>query len=245
MKGASGANVDLRGDFVYKQCSDAQSQVKWFESARKVGLVDGVRVPYVDLAADESYRMEFIHGHMGTFEPSVQFLDVCLSQIKHWSQTPAQTTGDWDSYLERLEDHVREGPTTDMIDSMRIIENADPFPTSFCHGDMTLENVIIEPTGVCSLIDPNFKEGLFQSYMLDLGKLLQSTVAGYHRVFNSNHGVCLSRHEDKILRAISRDYDERSALISCLSHLMRLRKYRSRQEHNLVDGMILSLTSRL
>lgn len=242
MKGASGAGVSLQGDFVVKECRDAENQVSWFRQAEAGPLLLGIRTPFVEGAVDNSYRMEYIHGHMATSEPTILFIDLLLKQINRWKETPSTSSGTWTDYMKRLEDHVRVGPSFEMKKALKLIEASDPFPSSFCHGDLTFENVLIEADGTLVLIDPNYKSDLYQSYMLDLGKLLQSTVAGYHKTFDSNYGVDLSRHT-KYLRERIESEDIAMSSLSLLSHIIRLRKYRPPNQHHLVDQLLSQLTN--
>ena len=245
MKGASGAGINLCGDYVLKNCSDAREQVEWFIKAKEHGLQSGIRLPYTDLEDRETYRMEFIRGHMATAEPTVLFIDTLLSQVDHWSRVPANSIASWDDYLLRIEEHVREGCTGVMKSALAYTESIDPLPPSFCHGDLTFENVLIESDGTLVLIDPNFKTNLYQSYMLDVGKLLQSTLADYHRIFGSNFAIDLSRHTTHLLKRVSQRagdalYEER-ARAALLSHVVRLRKYRPESQRPIVDNLLAEL----
>lgn len=242
MKGASGAGINLQGDFVLKECKDAKHQVSWFKQAKAGSLLFGIRTPFVEEAVKDSYRMEYIHGHMATSEPTILFIDLLLRQIDCWKKMPSTTSGTWADYLKRLEDHVRVGPSSEMKKALTLLERSDPFPSSFCHGDLTFENILIEPNGTLVLIDPNYKPNLFQSYVLDLGKLLQSTVAGYHETFGSNHGVSLSRHT-KHLRDNIESEDIAMCSLALLSHIIRLRKYRPPAQHHIVDQLLSQLTN--
>lgn len=241
MKGASGAFVNLNGDRVSKICNDAFFQVEWFGLAAQHGLVAGVRVPAAELLALREYHMEFIRGHCATSEPSVMFLETLLKQVMVWRDSPPQTAGSWDSYIERLEEHVKIGDTGEMREALSLVQAAEQLPASFCHGDFTLENILIESDGTCVLLDPNHKRGLFQSYVLDLGKLLQSTHARYHEVFLSHHGVDLSRHDALLISYLKKEGLWREALLACISHVIRLRKYRPEPERPLADEMLSKL----
>ena len=88
------------------------------------------------------------------------------------------------------------------------------------------------------LIDPNYSDGLFQSWVLDYGKLLQSTHSDYHRIFNSSPGADpqpLLQYLRSHLQSIG--YWE-LALVGELSHWIRLRKYRPESEWHKVDGIL-------
>ena len=46
--------------------------------------------------------------------------------------------------------------------------------TSYCHGDLTFDNVIFNKDRII-LIDPNYKNNMWQSCLLDIAKLLQES----------------------------------------------------------------------
>jgi thiamine kinase-like enzyme len=244
MKGASGAGLKLTGDIVTKTCKDATEQHNWFCHAESIGTIRGVRLPKTFLETAERYKIEFIEGHEATRDQSLKPLQTCLNQILAWSHCKPQANGAWDGYLTRLEDHVRLANSREIKCAHALLARTTPFPATFCHGDLTLENVLIANSDQqLVVIDPNFKQGLFQSYILDIGKLLQSTHAGYHRVFRSHLGVDLSRHDRWLVSELKRlDLWEQSHL-ACISHLIRLRKYRPESERHLVDQLIKTLTT--
>jgi len=234
MKGASGASLKLSGDFVIKTCEDATNQADWFRTVEEIGLPIGIRVPTIGKVSADSYEMEFIQGHLATQELSI-FAIKKLASFCEWLESAPQKNATWNSYLERLESHVRTADTKPMIRALDLVSKADPFPQTFCHGDLTLENVIVDFQS-CVLIDPNHKPGLYQSFILDLGKILQSTHFDYHRVFNSNPGVDLARQAMWIEGWLKERYFWDAAVVAAISHIIRLRKYRPTPEQSLVDS---------
>lgn len=239
MKGSSGSKLSLKGDFLKKTCKDSFDQVRWFKESYS-SLVQGVIVPEVSLISNSEYLVEFFPWSLGTQCHQTWFIHLLLSQVERWSHTPSTSTADWESYLQRLESHVSEQTSPQMTAAFKLICDSSPFPSTFCHGDLTLENVLVNDTRVV-LIDPNFKPSLFQSYLLDLGKLLQSTYAEYHKCFNCNHGCSLEEHNKILIKWLKRRDLEKESKLSCLSHVIRLKKYRPDSEKPLVDSMLAHL----
>ncbi len=235
MNGASGAALRLSGDTVTKTCKGAQEQVRWFQQAHKMGLPEGLSVPRVFSSTEDSYEMEYVQGHEATHEATLYGIKACLKFCSHCSKHREGSNVTWDSYLVRLEDHVRLANTAPMRLALEKVSQMDPPPPTFNHGDLTLENVLITPRSVV-LIDPNYGSSLYQSYVLDLGKMLQSTHFQYHKVFNSNHGVNLQRHGRWLEAELKSKGLWSESLLSCLSHIIRLRKYQPVEMQPTVDS---------
>jgi hypothetical protein len=108
-----------------------------------------------------------------------------------------------------------------------------------------LENVLVEDNGEMVLIDPNYDPGLFQSWLLDYGKLLQSVHSDYHRLFNSSPGS----DPAPLLNYLKEYLESRGlwemALVAELSHVIRLRKYRPENERWLVDKILGNLVAEI
>jgi hypothetical protein len=240
MRGNSGALLCFQGDYVLKECGNAREQCEWFGHANRVGLVEGIRLPYVELVNAESYKIEYIRGYSATMLTSVQDFARLVKLVEHWGCQPAASSGDWQSYLQRLKGHVAVSNSAQMEAAFELATRYE-LPRSFAQGDLTLENVLVEDDGAMVLIDPNYDPGLFQSWLLDFGKLLQSVHSDYHRLFNSSPGS-----DPQPLLNYLREYLQSRgqwelALIGELTHVMRLRKYRKSEEQWIVDKLLGNL----
>jgi hypothetical protein len=96
----------------------------------------------------------------------------------------------------------------------------------------------VRDNGEMVLIDPNYSDGLFQSWLLDYGKLLQSTHSDYHRIFNSSPGSDPAPLLKYLKEHLVKEGQWYLAQIAEISHVMRLRKYRSENEWGKVDGIL-------
>ena len=189
----------------------------------------------------ECYLMEFVSGHTALHDTGTWAIRRMLAQALRWQRVLPATTGTWDNYIARLEDHTRHAQSKAMSLAQAWVEDRRALQTSFCHGDMTLENAIVRNgTEQVVLIDPNFKTGLFQSFSLDLGKLLQSTHAKYHSVFQDIH-VDLRRHDLWLQKQLRKRDLWDDAYTALVSHVMRFRKYRPSLQHSKVDDLLIHL----
>lgn len=229
MKGASGATLNQFGDLVRKSCNDALEQVQWFREAKYYETVDGIRIIDVYEHGLRWYTMQHISGHIATHEPQTVFIERMYEQINHWRTIYPTTNGTWSSYINRLYEHAETTKSHLLHIAVEMVEAYEPFEQSFCHGDLTLENILIDHNGDAWLIDPNRKDDLFQSWILDCGKLLQSTHTQYHRLFNSHAGLQLRKHDAVLCELLRADKVYEQALVGCLTHIIRLCKYRQNE----------------
>lgn len=244
MRGNSGAILEYRGEYIRKSTSDYLEQALWFDIARTLPTSNGIRIPHTYLPQEEGcYDIEFIQGTCATQLNSTLTISALIDQILLWKEQKQYYDLSWDSYTSRLYNQhviIREDDEV-MKMAFNFILTFPPPPPTFSHGDLTLENVIVDQNKNLVLIDPNFKPNLFQSYILDLGKLLQSTHSNYHQLFNSNPGVDLTSH----CQILMDELDNLGVLEQCLmaeiTHIMRLKKYQPTSNWELVDDLLLSL----
>ena len=241
MKGSSGSDLTLKGDWILKNCSDSQSQVAWFVEAEGKRVARDIYLPLVREIDSSSYEIEKVSGVLGTGVNSFSLILKLYDQIKIWSEYPCER-GDILSYIVRMrEQHIFQHSPPEVLEVMEFLEKYMPsshFPGTFCHGDLTLENILVRQDGKVALIDPNNKGNLFRSYILDLGKILQSIHSDYHRMFDSNPGVDQTWMWENFRALLERDGLLKPALLAEISHLLRLRKYRPKGQRILVDHLM-------
>lgn len=209
---------------ILKETNDAANQVAWLQHTGKTITVDGLRPVKVLKSTRGSYVMEFVHGAVLADVPNTEIMHksiLCLlAQIEVWGKSPPDNDTSWAEYIERLYSHaVYVGSRTGMH-AVDIVAAGTPFARSWCHGDMTLENMLVNDSGV-TMIDPNYQSDLYQSYMLDYGKILQSTHTSFHAEISPRYGNLGYARE--IVENHLRERDQYiDALRACLSHVVRL-----------------------
>ncbi len=90
-------------------------------------------------------------------------------------------------------------------DALNLLENFDfsVIPHSHCHGDLTLENILITPEKKIYLID--FLDSFFDSWMIDVAKLLQDLEIWWsyrHEQMNSTLSLRLTIAKQALLENI-------------------------------------------
>jgi hypothetical protein len=232
----------FEGDWVRKTCADAREQHSWFNLAREQRLAPGLYIPFSQYLHDSTYRVEKISGFPGTQIQRFSYIFPILEQVEIWSRVPARRTNSLESYLDRINDaHVKGAGSQLMADAMDFLYanvTEEEFPPSFCHGDLTLENIILTTDDRLAIIDPNFKEDLYQSFVLDYGKILQSIHSNYHIRFNSCPGADQRWMYGRVKRYLEMRGCLKGALLAEISHIMRLRKYRPENQRADVDSLL-------
>jgi hypothetical protein len=235
LRGASGSLLLRRGSNVLKQCRNSERQVSWLRQER--ALLDGILCVPTRTVDDHTYEMPYIEGRGGVTVGGTEVVERLLAQALHWRDIPSDNTADWGSYLARLRGHASFLDSAVADDAVDLLASGPALPTSWCHGDLTLENVMVSTEGVIYLLDPNYAPDLYQSYLLDIGKLLQSTHTIYHGGLTGRY-VDL-REQDQILRErLQADGIWRDSLRACLSHVIRLLRYHP--ERKLVLELMIS-----
>jgi thiamine kinase-like enzyme len=89
--------------------------------------------------------------------------------------------------------------------ALKRLENFDfsNVPYSKCHGDLTLENILLDVKGDIYLID--FLDSFFDSWMIDVAKLLQDLELGWsyrHETISSNLELRLALAKDDLIKHI-------------------------------------------
>jgi len=244
MRGWSGATLMQEGDHITKVCDNASDQVQWFTECKRFGMVEGIKTVDVYWRNANRYTMNHVVGHLATHEPQTTFISRLYDQIKHWQSVYPLNFANWHDYIQRLYEHAEVTDSSTIFRAVEMIEQFEPLEQSFCHGDLTLENMIVDASGDVWLIDPNFSGNLYQSWLLDAGKLLQSTHTRYHELMGSNAGVTLRKHDQVLIERLERDGVYQTALMACLTHIIRLCKYQ-RDRIDAVEALALPLMKEL
>lgn len=171
-KGLSGAKVSRVGEWVFKTQNSPEEAllvVDWYK--RTSTILD---TPKVHSVVGSTIQLEYVeHSGIPTEE---QFWSV-IQKIR--------TVGDvsktnWGSYILRCEEHIKQIQNSELrLTSLKMLnktswdEIAEKYQ-SWCHGDFTVDNVLLSTSGHPILIDPIPMGNCWSSWLLDVSKLAQS-----------------------------------------------------------------------
>jgi len=247
-KGGSNEYIERLGKFVVKECKSVDSVAisDWFDAARLYGY----NVPKVYARTYNKMRMEHIPGTPGN-EIKFSSFDNIVLRIANTIISFAGIPGEYEFDFGKYEEYVM----TNCVDSFskeyvpivmdKVFEYRKKIIPSFCHGDLTTMNTIIND-GEIYLIDP-IPHNSFSSYLMDIAKLRMS-INGYNDIFYSdeliNDNALYLQSLDRLLLALN-IYDVVIALeLSCWIRLIKYR-YKEVERYELLKKRIRKLTEEI
>jgi|694.fasta_scaffold03827_10 capsule biosynthesis phosphatase len=213
LHGLSGTDVFITDEkFVSKTCENALQVAAWHERARDLQI----RVPKVHSVIGKTLNMDYIKGER--YKPGT-FIHKLRLQIDDFRNYRPMHHADFATYIERIQAHLDESELSSvakelMIEKLESIEHHMNKEKSFCHGDYSIDNVIITSHG-WYLIDPNPTD--YSSWLLDLSKLKMSL---YRFGYDDDYETL----SDKILGHYGMAHNDAIFTLE-LSHWVRILKY--------------------
>lgn len=164
--GKSGAEIEKRNNKIYKTFKDrekALNEATWYNLAKHF-----ICVPKIHSVVDKTLCIEYIKNNGNSI--NYNFIIDTLDRFKNINDIYKL---DFNSYIENIEKDHKETILELNIEQFKL-EKTNQFDDekSFCHGDFTIENVIISDNGNF-LIDPIYKNQ-YSSWLLDASKILLS-----------------------------------------------------------------------
>ena len=157
-----------------------------------------------------------------------------------------------DIFQQKIDSLSKNIPQREIyINAMKRLEHFDfsEVPYSKCHGDLTLENILLDVKGKVYLID--FLDSFFDSWMVDVAKLLQDLELQWsyrHCDISANVGLRLSVAKEKLIDCISRLPNGHEKVIQIyyilLLNIMRIVPYiKDDITERFIDNAILKLNN--
>lgn len=184
LEGRSGAEVSRVGDLVIKVAENTQMQVDWYNYA--TGVIEnchGFEVPEVLDSAPSVYRMAYLPT-TGKFGPET--IQAFIGTVESFINTPpmGEYKGSYEKYVNRSI-RMLEQPLKDRVYKIAMEwEDYCDQRQSFCHGDLTLDNIIHSDKPY--MIDPSIQPGIWSSWLIDIGRMMQSLDNRYEEVFKGH-----------------------------------------------------------
>jgi len=219
--GLSGACVERRGNKVFKTHPNSLETAVWYREAENI-----IKTIKIHSLIANTICMDFIEK---TDEPKTHQIDFIINKFKE-----VPTSEKFETYINHLSTHFDlYNPTykKDVYNALKKYEKLFNDNRSFCHGDMSLDNMI-NSNDILYLIDPNKPKGIYSSWMLDLSKVLHSA-----RRFNKPNIYTYFIHKYHDIQFPIRLLE--------LTHWIRMRKYENFNDIHKLDNIINSIIDEL
>lgn len=222
--GLSGSRVEKHGNIVRKYDERKNfllNQYLWMKTYDEL-------TPKTFTFRDNYYEMEYIHN-----KSDKNYNDYILDIIKKVffikdSNRISFKENKFNTYFEYIQDKIKfttginsEVYLNELIKYEKYFNNE----ISCCHGDLTLDNIIINNDNKIYLIDSNFKYDIWQSWLLDVSKLYQKP----RLEFNESNSKIISQLDRYFIK-------ERGVILLLeISHYIRMIPYINKQNNELLD----------
>lgn len=246
LKGGSGKKVIRIGNLVKKYASydKIANTVRWNEDVK--GFFN---TPKVTSTLYESMYMEHIKGYtvselvndkkITNAEINKIFWKIVCA-IEDFKRYKLYNDFNLDKHIQIVEKNVGtpeiEARVKKCIAKLKEYETILKRNATFCHGDMTLSNLIIDDKGKLYFIDPE-QDVEASSYLLDLAKLRMS-LSGYEYRF----GLSKNKPDTKLINWYDKELKRQGiydiSIVLQYMYIIRLWRYKSDEDKKIVLEML-------
>jgi len=159
--GMSGAYILRIGDTIHKTSLSVHDEVTWYNLAK-----GKCTTPTVLRVVGNTLTMEYVQKQ-GCLD-----VNELLGIISNFAHNKLEVN--WEHYIDRLRTHAKliSKEVENFVDKAVLFTTEAENQGSFCHGDLSLDNIISTEKGPV-LIDPILMTD-YSSWLLDLSKLIHS-----------------------------------------------------------------------
>lgn len=238
--GFSGSKVFLIknfNDFFIRKINNVERNYQKMTILKEAGFL----VPNVIYKHDDTLNMEYISGiDIKTFlrtNDTRILTDFIITSIKRFKDMGSVEKDYTDIYYEQLS-WLKDDNALPFNVEQLVMRLPKILPSSLCHGDFTLENIIYKDP-VFYMIDPS--TGSYDSWVFDLAKLRQDLDARWFVRNKTDHGLEIELNFIK--EALKTEFPE--AFDDYLYILMLLRVYKYSQHDSDEHAFLLKEIKRL
>ena len=236
LHGRSCATVTRLGNRVLKtetSLEKIKSQYNWYKRCP-----GGVNIPAIYSIIDKTLTMEYIEGVLINSIINSSLLAKIFNIVESFRIMKEGPI--FNSYIDRIRDHmsVNNIPHEDeILDRMYLSEEYFNKNRSFCHGDLTLNNMILTRENDIYVIDPNPPKEVYTSWLLDVAKLYQSIHYDYENLF---FDYPKNTEKESLYLTLKDMFEEehKYILLLELTHYIRLVKYNEGKKREIAYKII-------
>lgn len=211
---------------------------KQFIKQNKFSLL-GIKTPKVFNYGQENglfyFDMEFLNGvTLAEYMANIKIKEINSLISLLFKSLPVQTSiknADADAIFKKKISQIKKQlrpSDTEALQAVKILENFDfsNVPYSYCCGDLTLENIMLDDNKQIYLID--FLDSFYNSWMIDIAKLLQDLELHWsyrHQNIDFNLAMRLAVAKEALLENIA-EYGNAHKNIITIYHILLLNMLR-------------------
>lgn len=211
---------------------------KQFIKQNKFSLL-GIKTPKVFNYGQENglfyFDMEFLNGvTLAEYMANIKIKEINSLISLLFKSLPVQTSiknADADTIFKKKISQIKKQlrpSDTEALQAVKILENFDfsNVPYSYCCGDLTLENIMLDDNKQIYLID--FLDSFYNSWMIDIAKLLQDLELHWsyrHQNVDFNLAMRLAVAKEALLENIA-EYGNAHKNIITIYHILLLNMLR-------------------
>ena len=211
---------------------------KQFIKQNKFSLL-GIKTPKVFNYGQENglfyFDMEFLNGvTLAEYMANIKIKEINSLISLLFKSLPVQTSiknADADTIFKKKISQIKKQlrpSDTEALQAVKILENFDfsNVPYSYCCGDLTLENIMLDDNKQIYLID--FLDSFYNSWMIDIAKLLQDLELHWsyrHQNIDFNLAMRLAVAKEALLENIA-EYGNAHKNIITIYHILLLNMLR-------------------
>jgi len=200
----SGAKIEIREDKLFKYYNTTNTSLyNQYHWLYKMSEINPDLFPKIYSWKVNGYEMEYLkdYENLNSYNSkNNKLFDKLIDIINIIKKEHIQDFIDFDTFIFRIQNHLKDNNeilnysifhntiTYEKFNESKFIEilksEKEFFNNEYsnCHGDLTLENIFIKNNNI-KLIDPNFMFNVWNSWLLDIGKLCQSIHYDYENMF--------------------------------------------------------------
>ncbi len=199
----------------------------------------GIKTPKVFNYGQENglfyFDMEFLNGvTLAEYMANIKIKEINSLISLLFKSLPVQTSiknADADTIFKKKISQIKKQlrpSDTEALQAVKILENFDfsNVPYSYCCGDLTLENIMLDDNKQIYLID--FLDSFYNSWMIDIAKLLQDLELHWsyrHQNIDFNLAMRLAVAKEALLENIA-EYGNAHKNIITIYHILLLNMLR-------------------
>lgn len=175
LEGWSGATIYIdksTGDVVKIHEDYPGKVVEWYEAAEDRGF----KVPKIRSLIGNTIKMERLYSYLGDIDTIIQKIMKFDGRVPlEGYQEPREQVALYRKYIDRCCNRIPGEENIDLFLREYLLKEYENTPYTFGHGDASFENIMSDKYGKeVYFIDPIQEEGLYSSWVIDLGKLYAS-----------------------------------------------------------------------